>query len=258
MGNQRRLTRWASAHPLTIRSSRDRSAVAGRDGRIPANQINASANKVWRRLMCLPRCRQPARLNRRRPASIPVARCRSARSRRCCRRRLPNTGTVHDTNPENPTADRHQLGERCSCPGSALAQYGAPDGEMADIRRRSRTYALFRIVRHRRLEFRRSGSGLALEKTSISARAPNIASSRRRSWSTAYGRGAADSTGGTRRAVVALDARTGESLWTFSLREGERGEVAPRQLYVRAGLILAGWVRPPGGTGRQGNTGWFM
>ena len=46
------------------------------------------------------------------------------------------------------------------------------------------------------------------------------------------------STGGSRRAVVALDARTGELLWTFSLREGERGEVAPRQL---SGRGLAFW-----------------
>src|SRR4051794_29666490 len=29
-------------------------------------------------------------------------------------------------------------------------------------------------------------------------------------------------TGGTRRSVVALDARTGELMWTYSLREGRR------------------------------------
>ncbi len=46
------------------------------------------------------------------------------------------------------------------------------------------------------------------------------------------------STGGTRRAVVALDARTGELLWTSSLREGERGEAAPRQF---SGRGLAFW-----------------
>ena len=38
------------------------------------------------------------------------------------------------------------------------------------------------------------------------------------------------STGGTRRAVVALDAGTGEMLWMYSLNEGKRGESAPRQL----------------------------
>ena len=42
------------------------------------------------------------------------------------------------------------------------------------------------------------------------------------------------STGGTRRAVVALDAATGEQLWMFSLNEGvERSEAAPRQLSGR-------------------------
>ncbi|MDO9519394.1 MAG: PQQ-binding-like beta-propeller repeat protein [Pseudohongiella sp.] len=41
------------------------------------------------------------------------------------------------------------------------------------------------------------------------------------------------STGGTRRAVVALNAETGEHLWVYSLNEGERGEAAPRQLSGR-------------------------
>jgi quinoprotein glucose dehydrogenase len=36
-------------------------------------------------------------------------------------------------------------------------------------------------------------------------------------------------TGGTRRSVVALDAKTGELLWTHSLREGKRAAIAPRQ-----------------------------
>jgi quinoprotein glucose dehydrogenase len=40
-------------------------------------------------------------------------------------------------------------------------------------------------------------------------------------------------TAGTRRAVVALDARTGELIWSHSLREGKRAEVAPRQLSGR-------------------------
>jgi quinoprotein glucose dehydrogenase len=46
------------------------------------------------------------------------------------------------------------------------------------------------------------------------------------------------STGGTRRAVVALDAATGEQLWVHSEREGARGEAAPRQL---SGRGLAYW-----------------
>ena len=46
-------------------------------------------------------------------------------------------------------------------------------------------------------------------------------------------------TGGTRRAVVALDAGTGEMLWMYSLNEGKRGEAAPRQL---SGRGLAYWT----------------
>jgi quinoprotein glucose dehydrogenase len=40
-------------------------------------------------------------------------------------------------------------------------------------------------------------------------------------------------TGGTRRAVVAADAQTGEMLWMHSVNEGKRGESAPRQLSGR-------------------------
>ncbi len=46
-------------------------------------------------------------------------------------------------------------------------------------------------------------------------------------------------TGGTRRAVVALDAVTGEELWVHSEREGARGTAAPRQL---SGRGLAYWT----------------
>ena len=47
------------------------------------------------------------------------------------------------------------------------------------------------------------------------------------------------STAGTRRAVVALDAATGELLWMHSEREGARGAAAPRQL---SGRGLAYWT----------------
>ncbi len=47
------------------------------------------------------------------------------------------------------------------------------------------------------------------------------------------------STGGTRRAVVALDATTGELLWMHSENEGERAANAPRQL---SGHGLAYWT----------------
>jgi quinoprotein glucose dehydrogenase len=47
-------------------------------------------------------------------------------------------------------------------------------------------------------------------------------------------------TAGSRRAVTALDAATGEQLWAFSLNEGERGVEAPRRL---SGRGLAFWQR---------------
>src|SRR5262245_55681661 len=40
-------------------------------------------------------------------------------------------------------------------------------------------------------------------------------------------------TAGTRRAVIALDAKTGEQIWSHSLREGRRAAVSPRQLSGR-------------------------
>ncbi|OFW40608.1 MAG: quinoprotein glucose dehydrogenase [Acidobacteria bacterium RIFCSPLOWO2_12_FULL_67_14] len=46
-------------------------------------------------------------------------------------------------------------------------------------------------------------------------------------------------TAGTRRAVTALDAESGEMLWMYSLNEGKRGEGAPRRL---SGRGLAHWT----------------
>jgi quinoprotein glucose dehydrogenase len=46
-------------------------------------------------------------------------------------------------------------------------------------------------------------------------------------------------TGGTRRSVIALDAKTGELMWTYNLREGKRAAGAPRQL---SGRGLAYWT----------------
>jgi glucose dehydrogenase len=51
-------------------------------------------------------------------------------------------------------------------------------------------------------------------------------------------RGVVYSTAGTRRAVVALDAATGETLWIHREVEGPRGDQAPRQL---SGRGLAYW-----------------
>jgi quinoprotein glucose dehydrogenase len=53
------------------------------------------------------------------------------------------------------------------------------------------------------------------------------------------------STVGSRRAVVALDAATGEMIWMHSEHEGKRGEAAPRQL---SGRGLSYW--PGSGTDR--------
>ena len=46
-------------------------------------------------------------------------------------------------------------------------------------------------------------------------------------------------TAGTRRAVVALDAATGEMIWMHRIDEGKRGEAAPRRL---SGRGLAHWT----------------
>ncbi len=46
-------------------------------------------------------------------------------------------------------------------------------------------------------------------------------------------RGVLYTTAGTRRSVVALDGKTGEVIWSYSLREGQRAAIAPRQLSGR-------------------------
>ena len=46
-------------------------------------------------------------------------------------------------------------------------------------------------------------------------------------------KGVVYATAGTRRSVVALDAKTGELIWAHSLREGRRAALAPRQLSGR-------------------------
>jgi len=52
-------------------------------------------------------------------------------------------------------------------------------------------------------------------------------------------KGVVYSTAGTRRAVIALDAATGELMWMHSEREGARGAAAPRQL---SGRGLSYWT----------------
>ena len=73
-------------------------------------------------------------------------------------------------------------------------------------------------------------------RPTTSVRAPKPSSAPRRSWSTARVYAAA----GTRRAVVALDAKTGEQKWMYSMDEGERAtRWAPRQL---SGRGVAYWT----------------
>jgi len=52
-------------------------------------------------------------------------------------------------------------------------------------------------------------------------------------------KGVVYTTAGTRRSVVALDAKTGELIWAHSMREGARGAAAPRQL---SGRGVAYWT----------------
>src|SRR5579872_7089947 len=54
-------------------------------------------------------------------------------------------------------------------------------------------------------------------------------------------------TAGSRRAVIALDAATGELLWVHGEHEGARGAAAPRQL---SGRGLAYWSSGKGGEER--------
>jgi quinoprotein glucose dehydrogenase len=46
-------------------------------------------------------------------------------------------------------------------------------------------------------------------------------------------------TAGTRRDVMAIDAKTGEVMWVYSMREGQRAAIAPRQL---SGRGLSYWT----------------
>ena len=52
-------------------------------------------------------------------------------------------------------------------------------------------------------------------------------------------KGVVYTTAGTRRSVVALDAKTGELMWVYSMREGTRAAIAPRQL---SGRGVAFWT----------------
>jgi quinoprotein glucose dehydrogenase len=53
-----------------------------------------------------------------------------------------------------------------------------------------------------------------------------------------YSDGVLYSTGGARRTVFALDARTGEMLWFYRLDEGARGRNSPRRFGPRPRLLV--------------------
>ena len=72
-------------------------------------------------------------------------------------------------------------------------------------------------------------------KTDNLARVRNTSSKARRSMV----KGVLYTTAGTRRSVVALDAETGEVIWSHSYREGKRAAIAPRQL---SGRGVAYWT----------------
>src|SRR5260370_36047084 len=57
------------------------------------------------------------------------------------------------------------------------------------------------------------------------------------------GNGVIYTTGGTPRAVIALDAKTGELIWVHTMREGKRAAVSPRQL---SGRGVAYWTNGNG------------
>jgi quinoprotein glucose dehydrogenase len=60
-------------------------------------------------------------------------------------------------------------------------------------------------------------------------------------------------TAGVRRSVVALDAKTGEVLWTHTIREGKRAIVSPRQL---SGRGVSYWTDGRVSDGRAQRTHW--
>ena len=80
-----------------------------------------------------------------------------------------------------------------------------------------------------------SSKSRGASRPTVWGRGLNTNSKARLSWSD----GVLYTTGGTRRAVVALDAQSGELLWVHRYPEGPRGAAAPRQL---SGRGLAYWT----------------
>ena len=109
------------------------------------------------------------------------------------------------------------------------------EGRVADLRRRSRAHALRAARPDQRRQLQQARSRVAFQD-----RQPRPAPRIQPRVDAADGqRPCSTRPAGTRRAVVALDAATGELLWMHSEREGARGAAAPRQL---SGRGLAYWT----------------
>ena len=124
---------------------------------------------------------------------------------------------------------RLDCGRTALCPGipshsPAGADAGLAQHRVAHLRRRSAQHALHaaRSDQPRQLQHARRSRGGS--RPTRSARDPSSTS---RSTPLVVN-GVLYTTAGSRRAVVALDAETGELLWMHRLDEGKRGEAAPR------------------------------
>jgi glucose dehydrogenase len=126
------------------------------------------------------------------------------------------------------------VGALCAAAGAgALAQHGAPNGEWptygGDLGN-TRYSALAQV----------DASNFKDLEVAWRFKADNLGPTREYNFQSTplMVDGVVYSTAGSRRAVIALDAGNGELLWVHRLDEGERGQVAPRQL---SGRGLAYW-----------------
>ena len=119
---------------------------------------------------------------------------------------------------------------------SAFHRRGRPDtgdGRVALLRRRPAQLPLL-AARSDQAPTSTSSKSPGASRPTTSARAPSTSSKARRSWSTAC----VYTTAGTRRAVVALDAATGELNWVYSKHEGHaRSDRAAPTLRPRPVLL---------------------
>ena len=117
---------------------------------------------------------------------------------------------------------------------SLHAQDGRKKWRVANLRRGPRQYALLVAGPDQRRELQSASKSPGDSRPRISGPRPetNLQST------PLMVNGVLYSTAGSRRAVIALDAGTGELLWTHSEKEGKRGDNAARTL---SGRGLAYW-----------------